>query len=134
MVKKSVDGLYITYSYEYDKNGNLVRESEYYRNLLRKITLFFYTPEGNVMYKQFLRPLPTLSTTADFQGGIIKYEYEPGPNPFKWMKVPYGTLFESMDELSNYNYIRVATPWKEVRYKYEYSMLTGFPMVRYTVK
>jgi hypothetical protein len=134
MVKKSVEGLDISFSYEYDKNGDLVRELEYHRNLVTKITLFFYTPEGNVMYKQFLWPLSAVSNTTDFRGGIVKYEYEPGPNPFKWMKVPYGTLFESMDELSNHNYIRIATPWKEVRYKYEYSMLTGFPLVRYTIE
>jgi hypothetical protein len=132
--KKAVKGLNNIFYYEYDKSGNLVRETEFFNNLVIRITLFFYTPEGNVMYKRFLRPNLTVSNTADFQEGIIKYEYEPGPNPFKWLKVPYGTLFESMDELSNHNYIRVATPRKEVWYKYEYSMLTGFPMVRYTVK
>jgi len=132
--KKAVKGLNNLLYYEYDKSGNLVRETEYFNNLVKKITLFFYTPEGNVMYKQFLRPLPTASIMDVYKGGIVKYEYEPGPNPFKWLKVPYGTLFESMDELSNHNYIRVATPSKEVWYKYEYSMLTGFPMVRYTVK
>jgi hypothetical protein len=134
LAKKAVEGLNTFFYYEYDRSGNLVRETEYFNNLVRKITLFFYTPEGNVMYKRFLRPLPTASVMDVYQEGIVKFEYEPGPNPFKWLKVPYGTLFESMDELSNHNYIRVATPLKETWYKYEYSMLTGFPMVRYTVK
>jgi hypothetical protein len=132
--KKAVKGLNNIFYYEYDKSGNLVRETEFFNNLVKRITLFFYTPEGNVMYKRFLRPNLTAANVTDFLEGIVKYEYEPGPNPFKWMKVPFGTLFESMDELSNHNYIRVATPSQEVRYKYEYSMLTGFPMVRYTVK
>lgn len=85
------------------------------------------------MYKQILRPIATAASVTDFGRGIIKYEYEPVPNPFKWMKVPYGTLFKSMDELSNYNYIRIATPLREVRFKYRYSPLTGFPLVRYTI-
>jgi len=134
MVKKAIRGQNIIFKYEYDRSGNLIRESKYHYNRLKRIIRFYYTAEGNVMYKQILRPILTAASVTDFNGGIIKYEYEPGRNPFKAMRVPYGTLFRSMDELSNHNYIRIATPNREVKFKYRYSLLTGFPLARYTVK
>jgi len=134
MVRKLVKGEDIIFTYRYDKNGRLVAEFKYIQRRLQMVTSFFYTPEDNVSHKIFYRPHPTTSNEQSFRRYIVKYDYEASPNPFNWMKLPYGTLFPSMDELSNNNYILIATPGKETKFKYEYSMLTGFPLVRYTIK
>ena len=134
MVKKVVRGEEISYLYEYDRSGKLVKVSEYFKRQLRKITMFGYSANGNVIWKKIFRPVTTDAANDRFSRGIIKYEYDSNRNPFLMIKLPYGSLFESMDELSNNNYTTIATPWREIRYKYQYSLITGFPVARYTGK
>ncbi len=134
MVRKIIKGEDMFFTYRYDKNGRLVAEFKYSQKRLQQVTRFFYTEEDNVSHKVFYRPLPNTSSERISRRFIVKYDYEPGPNPFNWMKLPFGTLFPSMDEISNNNYIKIATPAKEVTFKYEYSLLTGFPVVRYTFR
>ena len=134
MVKKVFRGEEISLLYEYDRSGKLVKVSEYFKRQLRMITMFGYSDNGNVIWKNMFRPATTDAAIDRFYRGIIKYEYDSNRNPFLTIKLPYGSLFESMDEISNNNYTRIATPWREIRYKYEYSLITGFPVARYTGK
>ncbi|MFO7658738.1 MAG: hypothetical protein R6W78_16885 [Bacteroidales bacterium] len=134
MVKKVVMGEGISYFYEYDKSRRLIRMTEYNKpGNIHFVCHFTYDNRDNILYKKFYFPVVSNDGENIVKRYIVKFDYDDHPSPYKKMRLPYLTLHEETDLLSNNNYTRIATPDKEVLFKYEYN-LEKFPAVRYTIR
>jgi hypothetical protein len=134
MVKKVVLGEGISYYYEYDKSRRLIRMTELNRDgKINFVCLIAYGNSDNILYQKYYYPVISDEGENIFKRYIVKYDYDTNPNPYKKMKLPYLSLFDETDLLSNNNFTKIATPDKEVLFKYEYSP-EGYPAVRHTIR
>jgi len=143
MVKKVVKEPYrktFYFNYEYDKSNRPVRITVYRDELssLRFVCCLYYDPDENIERMEFFYPSRPASAVDDvIRKWVVYYKYDEYYNPFRDLKLPTGSLFEWMDQVSPSNVAAISfdngTADKVIYYRYRYNNL-GYPVVRYRVR